>query len=232
MNKKLIGVLAGMGPRSTAPFIDLVIDECQFQYGAKYDEEFPKMMIYSLPTPFYIDRLIDHELMKKTIIEGLKKLQSTGVSFIAMPCNSAHIYFNELKESVNIPLLNIVEETVKKLPVDSHKVTLFSTSSTFGAEIYQKGIINAGHEFIFKNEWQIKLNNLIQSIKINKGDENNICIWKELIEEVKKESIENIVIACTDLNVVLEKVHPSINIIDSSKCLAQTVVSKYLKLPE
>jgi aspartate racemase len=230
MSEKLIGILAGMGPRSTAPFVDLVVDECQIQYGAKYDDEFPKMMIYSLPTPFYIDRPIDHELMKKTIIEGLQKFESIGVSFIAMPCNSAHIYFKELKESINVPLLNIVEETVKKLPIVSQKVTLFSTSSTFESTIYQKGIINSGHEFIFKDEWQVKLNNLIQNIKIDKENTQNIDIWNELIEDVKKESIENIVIACTDLNVVLEKAPPSINIIDSSKCLAKAVVSEYLEL--
>ncbi|MTK11031.1 MAG: amino-acid racemase, partial [Clostridiaceae bacterium] len=71
---------------------------------------------------------------------------------------------------------------------------------------------------------------IIHNIKIDKGDPQNIDIWNELIEDVKKESIENIVIACTDLNVVLEKAHPSINIIDSSKCLAKAVVSEYLEL--
>lgn len=230
MREKLIGILAGMGPRSTAPFIDLVIDECQSQYGAKYDEEFPRMMIFSLPTPFYIDRPINHELMKKTIIEGLQKLESIGVSFIAMPCNSAHIYFKELKESINVPLLNIVEETVKKLPISSQKVTLFSTSSTFESGIYQKGIVDGSHEFVFKDEWQTKLNNLIQNIKVDKENPKNIDIWNDLIKDVKNEAIENIVIACTDLNVVLKKAHPSINIIDSSKCLAESVVNKYLEL--
>ncbi|MBT2158836.1 amino acid racemase [Clostridioides difficile] len=229
MNEKLIGILAGMGPRSTAPFVDLIIDECQSQYGAKYDDEFPKMMIYSLPTPFYIDRPINHDLMKETIIDGLQKLESTGVNFIAMPCNSAHIYFKELKESINIPILNIVEETVKNYLL-SHKSNSFSTSSTFESTIYQNGIIHNGHEFIFKDEWQIKLNNLIQNIKMDKENPHNIDIWNKLIEDVKNESIENIVIACTDLNVVLEKSYPSINIVDSSKCLAESVVNKYLKL--
>ncbi|WP_227450240.1 amino acid racemase [Clostridioides sp. ES-S-0108-01] len=225
-----MGILAGMGPRSTAPFMDLVIDECQFQYGAKYDDEFPKMMIYSLPTPFYIDRPINHELMKKTIIDGLQKLESIEVSFIAMPCNSAYIYFKELKKSINIPLLNIVEETVKKLPIIPQKVNLFSTNSTFESKIYQDGILHNGHEFIFKDEWQTKLNTLIQSIKTDKGNPYNIDIWNELIEDVKKESIENVIIACTDLNVVFEKSHSSINIIDSSKCLAKATINKYLKL--
>ena len=229
MNESLIGVLAGMGPRSTSPFIDLLIDECQLQYGAKYDEEFPKIMIYSLPTPFYIDRPINHELMKRTIIEGLQKLESSGANFIAMPCNSAHIYFKELKESINVPLLNIVEETIKKLPKTSQKVALFSTGSTFDSKIYQNAIINNGHEFIFKDEWQLKLNKLIQNIKIDKDNINNIDIWKKLIDAVKKESMETIIVACTDLNVISEKVPTKINIIDSSKSLAESVVSRYLE---
>lgn len=230
MSEKLIGVLAGMGPRSTSPFIDLVIDECQTLYGAKYDEDFPKIMIYSLPTPFYVDRPMDHRLMKKTIIDGLKKLESTGVDFIAMPCNSAHVYFEELKKSIGIPLLNIVDETIKHLPSVSQKVTLFSTSPTFESTIYQRGIIDGGHKFVFKKEWQVKLNNLIQNIKIHKDNTENINIWNEIIEDAKNESIESIVIACTDLNVVLKKSHPSINVIDSSKCLAESAVSKYLEL--
>ncbi|TCO68301.1 aspartate/glutamate racemase family protein [Marinisporobacter balticus] len=188
------------------------------------------MMVYSLPTPFYIDRPINHELMKKTIIKGLQKLELAGVDFIAMPCNSVHIYFNELKESIGVPLLNIVEETIKQLPMRSQKVTIFSTSSTFESGIYEKGIINSGHEFVFKAQWQGKLNNLIQKIKLDKKNIDNVGIWNELIEDVKKEDIESIVIACTDLNAVLEKSHNKINIIDASKCLAESVICRYLEL--
>ena len=71
MHNRMIGILAGMGPRSTAPFIDSVVDQCQEIYGASLDEEFPKMMILSLPTPFFVDRPIDHKEMKRTIIGGL-----------------------------------------------------------------------------------------------------------------------------------------------------------------
>ena len=63
MQQPTIGILAGMGPRSTAPFIDLVLTECQSQYGATNDIDFPKMMICSLPAPFYPDRPTDHAAM-------------------------------------------------------------------------------------------------------------------------------------------------------------------------
>ncbi len=230
MNDCTIGILAGMGPRSTAPFIDLVVSECQLQYEAKYDEEFPKMMIYSLPTPFFIDRPINHDLMKKTITKGLQELESTGVNFIAVPCNTAHIYYNELKASVQVPLLNIVEETLKNLPVVSQRVTLFSTSSTFESDIYQKGIQKAGHKFIFKQEWQSAINNLIQCIKTNKNDDQNKRLWENLINQVNQEFVDYIIIACTDLNVVANLLTVPVHFIDSSKCLASTVVKKYLEL--
>ncbi|MDT8715993.1 amino acid racemase [Clostridium sp. 19966] len=232
MKNGLIGILAGMGPRSTAPFIDLVVDECQYQYGAVYDEEFPPMMIYSLPTPFYVDRPIDDELMKKTIIKGLKKLEETGAAFIAMPCNSAHIYFKELENSISIPLLNIVTETLNSLPKKSKRVTLFSTASTFKAQIYQKEIITSGHDFIFSNQWQITIDRLIQSIKLNRDNPENIEIWKEILDEVKEEGIESIIIACTDLNAVTDKVKTEVRIVDSASCLAKTVIRNYLQIIE
>ena len=102
----MIGILAGMGPKSTGPFVDQVISAFQRLTGAKDDIDFPPMLIYSLPTPFYVDQPVDHTLMQKTISTGLKKLEEWGASFIAMPCNTAHLYFSELQQGVRIPLLN------------------------------------------------------------------------------------------------------------------------------
>ncbi len=54
MSRGTIGILAGMGPKSTAPFIDQVVTECQTRYGAGNDMDFPPMMIHSIPAPFFI----------------------------------------------------------------------------------------------------------------------------------------------------------------------------------
>ena len=40
MKKKIIGVLGGMGPESTAIFYHTVIQQCQKQYGAQYDDDY------------------------------------------------------------------------------------------------------------------------------------------------------------------------------------------------
>ena len=226
--KKSIGILAGMGPRSTSPFLELVLDQCQIQYGAKYDMDYPPIMIYSLPTPFYLERQINHEEMKKTIIEGLKHLEATGVSFIAMPCNTAHIYFDEIKLEINIPLLNIVDETIKKLN-SNKKITIFATESTLRSLLYQDGISSSDNQFIFKNSWQGRINSLIQMIKEHRDLSEVVFYWDELVKNVIETGIDDIIIACTDLSVLRNNVRNKINYIDSSLVLAEAVVKEYLK---
>jgi aspartate racemase len=227
-NKKTLGILAGMGPRSTTPFLELVLDECQNQYQATLDEEFPEIIIYSLPTPFYLDREIDHRLMQETIVKGLEKLEKNGVHSIAMPCNSAHLYIDDLQRSIPTKLFNMVEETVKELPLKQVKVTLFATPTTYHSSIYQKEIKEKGHEFVFESNWQIELNQIISGIKKEKTNPLNKVLWNKLIAEVKSK-VEVIIIACTELNAVMDEIPNEIHLIDSSKSLAKALIQDYLK---
>lgn len=217
----MIGILAGMGPKSTGPFVDTVVAECQTIYGAKHGMDFPHMMIYSCPTPFYMDRPIDHEAMKKAIIEGAQKLESTGASFIAMPCNTAHLYFEELQQSLSIPILNIVDETLKAIPETAKRVALLATEATVQSGIYQDGIAKRNIEYIHYEQWQESINQIITYIKSGEVEEARE-LWSALVLQLKDE-VDTAIIACTDLNVLASE-----DFIDSSQCLAKAVVRMYL----
>ncbi len=218
----MIGILAGMGPKSTGPFVDTVVAECQTIYGAKHDMDFPHMMIYSCPTPFYMDRPIDHEAMKKAIIEGAQKLESTGVEFIAMPCNTAHLYFDELQRSLSVPILNIVDETLQAIPENTKRVALLATEATVQAGIYQDGIAKRNIEYIHYEKWQTMINQIISCIKGGEIEKAR-KLWDALVLQLKDE-VDTAIIACTDLNVVASE-----DFVDSSQCLAKAVVRMYVE---
>ncbi|MEW8984492.1 MAG: amino acid racemase [Bacillus anthracis] len=218
----MIGILAGMGPKSTGPFVDTVVAECQTIYGAKHDMDFPHMMIYSCPTPFYMERPIDHEAMKKAIIEGAQKLESTGASFIAMPCNTAHLYFEELQQSLSIPILNIVDETLQAIPENTKRVALLATEATVQSGIYQDGIAKRNIEYIHYEQWQESINQIITYIKSGEVEEARE-LWSALVLQLKDE-VDTAIIACTDLNVLASE-----DFIDSSQCLAKAVVRMYVE---
>jgi len=228
--KGIIGILAGMGPRSTAPFINLVIDECQRQYGAKEDIDFPKIMIYSLPTPFYAHLPVDHAAMTKTLCEGLKTLESSGVFFAAIACNTAHVYYPELAQSIKIPLLNIVELTLNKLKNDNQRVAVLASRSTIESNIYQQGIFQCGYEFVEIN-WQSKVDQLIESLKTPQEDPFFFQkAWAQLLFLANDADVDTIIIACLDLSVIKTYIaSKDLHIIDSSDCLAQAIVKQWLK---
>ena len=224
----LVGILAGMGPHSTAPFLDAVIRECQAQYGARRDMEFPPILIYSLPTPFYPDRPLDHEAMERTIRGGLEKLARGGVRFIAMPCNTAHIYYDRLAAAVDVPLLHIVRETAGALDAGARSVALLATRATAESGLYQGPLRAAGVDVLERQAWQDRVDRLLVAIKAGDPDREPAAAWRELVAEIAAAGADTLVLGCTDLAPLARRRTAGLAVLDSSLCLARAVVRRFL----
>ncbi len=225
----MIGILAGMGPKSTAPFVDKVVQLCQRHYGAKYDIDFPPMMIYSCPTPFYIDRPLDHDAMEAAIVSGTRRLAATGVDFIAIPCNTAHSYFASIRQAVDVPVLNMIAETLKEIPAGG-RVALLATPSTIEAGVYQAGLAELGCEYVRRRAWQEQVNAVIAAIKSAGGLPAALSCWRSLLSELDGQ-VDVLVLACTDLNAVADQYPAAVPIIDAGHCLARAAVDRYYRRP-
>jgi aspartate racemase len=229
-HQPIIGILAGMGPKSTGPFIDQVVSQYQIITGAKDDIDFPPMMIYSLPTPFYLDRPIDHKLMEKTICTGLKKLETCGTAFVAMPCNTAHLYFETLQTCIHIPLLNIVNVTLDAVPSSAKKIAILGTRPTIDSQIFQKGLAQRELKYVLHSSWQSKIDEIILKIKTGNDLSVLLDLWRTLSADLLSENVDTILLVCTDLNVIFNQVQSPFQIIDSSLCLAKSIVYKWRDL--
>jgi aspartate racemase len=52
MTRTVIGILAGVGPRTTSLVLEAFLERCREWYGAVWDEDYPDIALYSLPAPF------------------------------------------------------------------------------------------------------------------------------------------------------------------------------------
>lgn len=225
---KTIGILAGMGPRSTGPFVDLVVTECQKQYGARHVEDFPHMLIYSLPAPFYMDRPVDHERARAVVVGGLQRLESMGVDFIAMPCNTAHTYYPALAASIRVPLLNIVTEACACLG-NSRRVAFCATELATQSGLYQAGIAAAGKELVPSDDVQAKTTELIKGIVAGRTLAELRALWEEIVGAAVEKRADALLVACTELNAFGDLEDPRIRTIDATVALARATVRKYLE---
>lgn len=228
MSETTIGILAGMGPRSTAPFIDLVVTECQIQYGARDDIDFPRMMICSQPAPFYEDRPVDHPALEAAIREGLAYLERAGADFLAIACNTAHIYYPSLARDVSVPLLNMVDLTVSAIPGAARRLALIAARPTVESGIYQEGIRRQGFELI-DPEWQSGIDHLLGATRTSTDPALFTRLWSGLLDRAAAAGADTIVVACLDLSGVLCHARTALRILDASQCLAREIVVEWLR---
>ncbi len=231
-NQVVIGILAGMGPRSMLSFLDKIISYSQQLYGAKNDSDFPNMLIYSLATPSYTGVNIDHNAMKNCIKKGMDSLKNTNIDFLAVPSNYAHIYYDYIVSLTDVPVLNIVKETVKSLPLDHKLPALLATNSLIKSGYYQEELNKIGIPFFHNEELQSIVSELVISIKQTAVSFHSKKLWKKLYDFCEKNNCDSIISACTDLTPCLNNqigIKP-LFIMDSTDALALECVKNYIKL--
>jgi aspartate racemase len=228
MTTPIIGILAGMGPRSTAPFIDQVISECQTQYGARDDQDFAPLLAYSLPTPFFIDKPIDHGAMQATVTAGFKHLAASGAALIVTPCNSAHAYFDDLRASIGIPLLTMIDETLSCLPHNTARIALIGTRPTIEAGLYQAALKRRGIRVLYDNAMQQRVDALILTIKSAHSMHDAQTQWNQLQLDIMSKGADTFLIACTDLDAI--HLETSATVVNATHCLAAAAVREWRAL--
>lgn len=225
----LLGILAGMGPRSTGPFLDLVITECQLQYGARHDIDFPKMMICSQPVPFYDDRPNDNGAIYAATRDGLQHLERTGADVLAIACNTAHIFYGDLARSVHKPLLDMVELAVASLPDSARRVALVAARPTVEASIYQDRIRARGLD-VAEIDWQNAIDHLLGATREEKTAEEFSRLWHGLLRQAELAGADTVLVACLDLSGILAHAKTSLTMVDAARSLARELVREWVRL--
>jgi|TARA_Y100000310_G_scaffold345516_1_gene465867 aspartate racemase len=213
-----------MGPVSTAEFYREIIRQCQKQYGAKYDEDYPEIFIYNLPIPDVVEGLKTPEKTLEVLVNGAKKLASIGIDFMTIPCNTVQYFYEDIQAKLEAPLLNIVKESAMKLKsLGYSKIGILATETTIKTKLYEKIFSELGIT-LFSPQNQSIVNNVILNIlagKRSESDKNNLL---QIITELKEQGAEAVLLGCTDLSFFLEKQVSSLPIYDSTIILAEMTV--------
>ena len=229
MKSPTIGILAGMGPRSTAPFLNLVINACQNIYGAVHDVDFPTIMICSQPAPFYEDRPVDHVTLETATLSGLRRLVDSGADFLAIACNTVHIYYERLAQAVDVPLLNIVDLSVAALPDSSQRIALIAARPTIESGIYQQALQRTHHEVV-ELDWQRAVDELLAEVKNGVNAERIQRLWTDLEKQARQAKVSALIVACLDLSESCLQLETSLLLVDSARCLADVIVKSWIDL--
>lgn len=228
MGFKKIGILGGMGPEASANFYYSIINYCQKKYQAVQDTDFPPMIIYSLPL-FGFDEsgIIDKKLVLKQLICGINTLINSGCDFIVIPCNTVHLFINELRKKSNIPIISIMEETIKKIKQENIGVVgLLGSETTLKFKLYQNLLDKNNINYIsIKEEEYPIITQLILEVmsgKIKNKTKNNVLL---IIKRMQQQSANAIVLGCTEIPLAISQKDVNIKIYNTIQILAESAVN-------
>lgn len=224
LSEKILGVLGGVGPLATVYFMDLLIRLTQ----AQSDQEHIPVLCFNHSTiPDRTAYILDHSAPNPlpVMCEDAKILERAGASCIAIPCNTAHYFYEELQRQVRIPILNIIEETVsyvKENTPNVKKIGVLATQGTFAAGSYQKVCEAQGLSFAApgKEDAASLMKIIYQQVKA--GKKVDFEEFSRILGVMKHDGCDAIILGCTELSIIHRDFHINRpDVVDSLEVLAR-----------
>jgi aspartate racemase len=222
----VIGILGGMGPRATVQFEQLLLERLP---GS--DQHIPTIITVNdggIPdrSSYLIGKGQDP---LPRMVRNALTLERAGVSFIAMPCNTAcaPAIYDRLAMQLATPLLNLpalVIEQARNQQLES--VLLLATPGTIQAGGYQQPLRRAGIDCILPNPClQTLINTAIQAVKTNNLRLASAMAQKAH-EQVARYGAPAVILGCTELPLIAEQlVSKDMLTLDSLAILADACVA-------
>ena len=230
----MIGILGGMGTQAGLDFCNklAVINR------GKTDQKYPLFILYNKSNiPKRPENLKKYYNVLKSLIAGCQLLQKNKCKFIAMPCNTAHYWFLDLKEKIKIPILNMPELVclnISKNCKKNTKIGLLATETTIKTGIYKNSLRRKYKLLLPSRKLQINhVNKSIKYVKMGKTREAEKAL-KPAVNYLIKNNCKKIILGCTELPIAIfayksfKKAKISKTFLDPNLILAEASMKRYI----
>lgn len=206
--KNSLGILGGLGPLATSYFYQMLTEKTK----VSKDQDHLNIIILShaeIPdrTSYILDKTKENPY--DYLLKDCLTLERLGCKMITIPCNTATYFHEKLQKEINIPISNIVSNTIEFIKNQNYKsVAIMGTEGTIKLGLYQKELEKLNIKCLFPD--QEKVNNLIYNY-LKKGKKVSRKTFNDIIFKLNPDCF---ILGCTELSMLKPKLKLSDNFID------------------
>ncbi len=221
-----VGVLGGLGPAATVHFMQRVVELTD----AHRDQDHVDLLVWqhgSIP-----DRsafLLGHgESPEAVLVADAVALERAGAHFIAIPCNTAVVWVEQMRAAVSIEVLDTVAETVdaaRRAVPGLQRLGVLATDGTLLAGTYAAAAAAAGIDLITPApEAQREVMSIVYD-GVKAGEPVPRERFDAVVDHLRDQGAEAVALGCTELSVLHGELGvDDVTIVDSIGALARRVV--------
>jgi len=223
-----LGVLGGMGPLATVDFMQKLI----LATPTQTDQEHMPVIAYNVPQiPDRTDAFLSgSDEPWAYLLAGLKTLEQAGASAIAMPCNTAHVWYERLCAETDALFFHIGQAACTQalqLPGRGvRRVGMLATSATLAAGIYHRDLVSRDARVVEPGD-EVQDRCVmpgIRAVKAGRIDEGR-ALLTEAARHLETLDIDSLILGCTEIPIALKDVDLTTDTIDATDALASTCVA-------
>jgi aspartate racemase len=228
---KAIGILGGMGPEASVYFYKTMIEFSITYFGAKNNNDFPEIILYSVPVPDFISNEKDKEQALKMLKERTRLLQNLAIAQMAIACNTAHVFLEDLQAVSKIPFISMIDEVVTRIKKDKiDTVGLLGSPVTLRSQLYQSRLEAEGITTILPTSSQMRiLENIIRNVISSKNNNEDIKQLVKISEDLVNKGAQGVILGCTELPVIFPESYEKARIYNSVEILIRALLQNYYK---
>jgi len=223
--KKRIGIIGGMGPEAT---ILLMMRIMKLTPAKDDSDHVPLIIDNNTQVPSRIKALIENsgEDPGPILQQMAVQLESNGAQALAMPCNTAHYYANQIKEVVNVPFLNMLDLCAGQLSASLGKnktVGVLGSPAVMKLKLFDDAFAKQDIAVIYPQD-QTALLSAIRAIKSDSQDLMARSIFQNGCRELADRGADILLIGCSEFSIINDTVPATLQYLDAIDVLAQSVV--------
>ncbi len=187
---------------ATVYYMELVVKMTE---ASKDNEHIPMLVCNKTTVPDRTSFLLGEskESPLPQILDGMKILIDGGCEVIAIPCVTAHYFFEEISKASSVPVISMVQETARFLKSRNiTKAGLMATAGTAACGFLQQELLTYGIETVIPSSYgQSKLMKIIYE-QVKADIAVDISMFQDVAKELKGLGAEINLLGCTELSLV------------------------------
>lgn len=218
---KSIGICA-ITPPGAAICYQTILQHANNQYPEKDN---PDIFMIQTSVNKFIDAWNnnDYQLMANLMLDSIDKLSQYQPDFIIIPSNTMHRVIKKVQQLSPIPVLNMLDIAAKNITNNKYKkILMLGTSLTMSGELYHDPFNDHDLIQVLPNDQEQKIiNDIILKNLIPMNITDNCINALKVIAYDHNYHCDAVMLACTELPLVLNESNITKPIIDTTRVLAK-----------
>ncbi|RKR13089.1 aspartate racemase [Maribacter vaceletii] len=225
---KTIGLIGGMGWESSKLYYERINKKVNKVLGGSHSA---KIIMVSVDFG-EIEKLTfrnDWEAISKIIVKSAKQLEKAGADMVVLCTNLIHIVSDEIIRVITIPFIHIATATADAiLKKRLKRILLIGTKYTMEKDFYTNTLKEKGLKIVIPNKEDRNIIHNIIYEELLKGVFNDKAKQKILKIIKNTEFVEGVVLACTELPMLIKEKDISIPSFDTGNIHVDKIVKTAL----